>query len=458
MNKSQLIYRLMMFLLALILAVGGWLLSQSGFNSIQSLRQIERLSETSINAALPGEVKLKATTKKLKRLISSEHFKVPSIYYFYRYEIEKKDSDGNYYWSTQHESSGEVDFLLEDETGQIKVNLEILSDEQLDFSLPISQQATNGKHRHTEWRIETNDKIFLLGLLQNQNDIREVGFIGQGQYLPLISKYSEQHEKSDIGIKLIVMIAGGISLIAFAAYCLTAGLQIHRIIAFLFILSFSIIIPLTHLGINMLYQDIVKGEQRLNHHSNLALKVINDNISDFSHPQNTWPELVQTINNIENRLPNRLKNQVNQILLNTAFSQEKYQHQLENFPNNIIAWIYSVQPQQLASLLDTEKAQELSLRLDKFKPAETLGLLPIIVVSVGLLLCTLLSWFAFKLIRLKRHIENIPTSKSSGLVFGLSELKGRIIKIEAQDPFLSPLTSSQCYWFHYIVEERRRSG
>nr|WP_246722837.1 LemA family protein [Aliikangiella sp. G2MR2-5] len=43
-------------------------------------------------------------------------------------------------------------------------------------------------------------------------------------------------------------------------------------------------------------------------------------------------------------------------------------------------------------------------------------------------------------------------------MIGLSELKGRVKPISESNHLTSPLTSSRCVWFHYIVEERRGSG
>ena len=81
-----------------------------------------------------------------------------------------------------------------------------------------------------------------------------------------------------------------------------------------------------------------------------------------------------------------------------------------------------------------------------------------LAIGAGLLICLGLTYFGFRLVRLKRHIENVPTSKSSGLVFGLSEIQGRIHKLEDHKPLESPLTFSSCYWYYYKVEEKQGSG
>jgi len=451
-------YKLLMFSLAIVLAVSGWLITQSGFQSVQNIRQIERLPVSSIGAALAGEVKLNAQVKPAEQLLTSEKFQQQSVYYRCRYEEEETDSDGDTYWDTKFIHTKAVNFYLEDATGKILVNVESMADDSLDFSLPISDQQTHGATRHTEWRIEPDDSVFVLGSLLEIAGTAQISFIEPGQYLPIISKFSEAEEKSDIGISVILMISGGISLIALSAFCLTSGLAIHRIIAFLIILSGFVFVPLTHLGVSMLNDDIVSGLARLIAQSSSALKKINQQLKPYAHPINDFAQLEKTTAMLDDDLPVSLRQIIDEMQVNQAYAEAAYHKQLENFPNNLIAWFYSVPEPQLVNSLSFSQQQALANRLAAYQQATTTGLLPVAVITAGLLFCLGLSWLGFRLIRLKRHIENIPTSKSSGLVFGLAEIKGRIEKVLDKPPLKSPLTHSQCYWYHYIVEEKQQSG
>ena len=156
MNKTRsILFKILMLLLGVALAVGGWLLARQGFQSIQELRQIERLPATTIAAAIPGEIKLNARVKPDQATIDSEHFRVKSVYYRYLYEEERTDSDGDRYWATIFDHRDGVDFLVEDDTGSVLLELNHSLDNRLDISLPVSNQTTSGSSRHTEWRIET---------------------------------------------------------------------------------------------------------------------------------------------------------------------------------------------------------------------------------------------------------------------------------------------------------------
>ncbi|MFQ5474418.1 MAG: GIDE domain-containing protein, partial [Candidatus Nanoarchaeia archaeon] len=61
------------------------------------------------------------------------------------------------------------------------------------------------------------------------------------------------------------------------------------------------------------------------------------------------------------------------------------------------------------------------------------------------------SWF-----RLKRLIENTPTSKIRSIAMGLVEIYGSVVPYK--NLLKSPLTGSDCVYYFYKVEEKRNSG
>ncbi|WP_185964550.1 LemA family protein [Aliikangiella marina] len=454
MNTDNPLVKILLLFIAVIFSVGGWTLANYGFDSIQKIRQIDRLPNASIAAAIPGEVKINATVSHADKYVSSRHYKIPSIYYLYRYEEEEVDSDGNRYWDTKFENSQASNFYLKDKTGEIYVDVSTLLDTDIHFSLPITSQDTYGDVRHTEWRIEPDDHVFVMAYLRKAAATQYLSFLDKGQYTPTISKYDESYEKSSIGMSIILMIAGGISLIALAVFFLTSGLSIHRVLAFLILLSLAVFIPLTHLGISMLYDDVLSGQSRIKTQMSASILRINQltgldiqSTHDASRLVNSAENLSQTTLNI-----------TNEILENIAYGEKQYLRQLKVFPNNLIAFLYT-EPNELLfdSLIAPSKSRVTSRLLD-YQKTKTDGILPQISIGVGLAICILMTWLGFRLIRLKRHIENIPTSKTSGVVFGLSEVKGRIKPIAEESPLRSPLTNTRCYWYFYKVEEKRQRG
>jgi hypothetical protein len=92
-------------------------------------------------------------------------------------------------------------------------------------------------------------------------------------------------------------------------------------------------------------------------------------------------------------------------------------------------------------------------------PLSTTGPLGSSMLSIfALLLATLFAWLGFRRIRLKRTIENLATSRSAGVAYGLAELLGNAEFGPQDEPLKGPLTGRDCTWYHYVVKERRGSG
>jgi hypothetical protein len=74
-----------------------------------------------------------------------------------------------------------------------------------------------------------------------------------------------------------------------------------------------------------------------------------------------------------------------------------------------------------------------------------------ILLGIGLLIWGLISF------RVKRLIENIPTSKIRSIAMGLVELYGEIVP--SKDNLLkSPFTNKDCVYYKYSVQELRSTG
>lgn len=57
---------------------------------------------------------------------------------------------------------------------------------------------------------------------------------------------------------------------------------------------------------------------------------------------------------------------------------------------------------------------------------------------------------AFRVMRRKRLVDDIPTSRTQEVFIGLVELKGRA---ESENPFTGFLSAKKCVYYHYKVEE-----
>jgi hypothetical protein len=79
---------------------------------------------------------------------------------------------------------------------------------------------------------------------------------------------------------------------------------------------------------------------------------------------------------------------------------------------------------------------------------ETTVVMEIFLALLGLLLL----YYGFKLLRQKRLIEDVPSSKVRSVAMGLAELKGAA---RQKDPLVAPLTGAVCVYYRYTIEELR---
>lgn len=132
--------------------------------------------------------------------------------------------------------------------------------------------------------------------------------------------------------------------------------------------------------------------------------------------------------------------------------------QFGRFPERMLAPLFGVAPPQAQPFLPTAEADAVAQRLDAAGTTRLTSTWVTILAWVGLLLAAGATWAGFGGVRLKRWIENLPTSKTSGAACGLTELSGQVVMPEEEAPLEAPLTYRECVWFDYKVEEKRRSG
>ena len=73
-----------------------------------------------------------------------------------------------------------------------------------------------------------------------------------------------------------------------------------------------------------------------------------------------------------------------------------------------------------------------------------------LAAALGGLLSLLFAWLSLRLLRKRRLLNDIPTSKADGVFMGFVELKGRA---ETGSPLRSFLAGSDCVWYAWSVEE-----
>lgn len=449
---KTLVLRILSGIGALGLLVLSIFLSVQAFQQVLDFRQLERIPLTKVSHAVGGEVQLRGGADGERR-ISSPRTNTECFYYRYTVEREEKDSDGNTTWRTIQDDTRTVNFYLGDETGSalIKGNTDRWS---INWSIEQKYRRESGGYRYTEWRIDPGDQVTVFGWL-DRDPLISVDFTTEGHYKPIVSSFGGQSERSDIAFTALVRLWGGISALIGACYCLVLVLRVHKTLVFLSLISLSGTLLLFHYGYRSVQSDVPEGYERVLQHRERAESLVSARLSaldlygmNFSAPFYLDSLLFSELDATE-------KAQVRAWRRGAVLVRERYMQQISRFPESFVAASYGMDNPPTIALPEQELAwkNEATAAFEETRTTASSfwSLLLIALTAVA-------AWFAFSLIRVKRMQENIPTSKTAGVVFGLAEVKGELLAEEGRDLLEGPLTGESCTWYHYKVEEKRGSG
>ncbi len=429
--KALFLERIIPLIMMLALFTGGYYLSQYGYGTVKEMRQLERVHSSKIVALIEGEANVTANVRKKDKTLNSFYTKTPSVYYRYTEEIERRDADGDTHWDTVDSREEYVDFLLEDETGSIEVKP---AGAIIDWSTPQSFQTTIGKHRYTEWRIEPGDEIFVFGMASMLGSEMHINFYQNGQYTPIISRYGEQEERSDMGVMTIIKIWGGIGLISLAAYFFAYLFRIHRLVAYLSILTILLVTLLSNMGIKMMHDDLEAGLERYKRQEQGTQKKL----------QQLYARGIQS------------QAVMDEVQLNLLVAREQLVSHMQAFPEKYLTgfWGMVEPPRPRVAESIVMKADSI---IEAYKPSRLPAGRSYAIAAAVTVIGGLLVFYGVRQVKLKRYIENVPTSSTKGIVFGVCEVKG-FLASERSDLIEGPLSKEDCAWYDYVVKEKRGSG
>jgi hypothetical protein len=274
-------------------------------------------------------------------------------------------------------------------------------------------------------------------------------------YQPIISSFTGSDERADVAMDAVLFLWGGVTLLILACFCLIYLARIHRTLVFLLVISLSGSLLLFHYGYRSVQADLNRGLERVDQHSTRALARINSkfkdrgySLVDFSVPFDLAKDGYGLLSITEKEQINAWRRSALQVRL-------RYVSQTSRFPESYVAKVRGLAgppdilvPNDQRLVASAAEAQYQSTRTQT-----SVWWVPLLLLVTGAL-----AWFAFLAIRTKRMQENIPTSKTQGVVYGLAEVKGKLVPQADDGVVTGPLSDEDCVWYHYTVEEQRGFG
>ena len=408
-----------------VLAATSVLLGGLGFQKILDFRMLERIPLTSISAAIPGEVHLKGSAKTINT-IRAPHTGSEVIYYRYLLEREERDSEGNRTWRTLRDESDAVDFVLTDKSGEALVKLTPFL--KAEMNVRQRHQSRDGRLRHTEWHLKEGDTLSLFAWMEAEQS-PTLTFYRPGNYLPIISAGGSLKERQSISHSALFFLWGGVTCLIFSCFALMVVLRIHRTLAFLTIVSAACCFFLINLGWNSVEEDVEAGYQQVSSYIERSLE------QDQS--------MGATTDSIDER------NATRRLMI------DRFNRQTSDFPESWVLAVSDKPPFPTITLTETQESIAAS-KASQF--AQTQASQSYILMPIGFVLAAAFAWFAMGIIKIKRVQENIPTSKTAGVTFGLAEVKGILDNEDENELFRGPVSGALCCWYRELVQERRGSG
>jgi hypothetical protein len=467
----------------LVMAVSlffGIQFSHDGFKNIQEFKQLERIVPSKILGLLEGASQTSGLAYDLSvdganvnnALIISPKASVPSLYYRFLKEEKETDSDGGTRWVTRQDISRAVDFAIADHEASARVNAEKHVN-TIQWSMPLSYQQTQGRWRYTEWRIEPEDFVLIFSwadLKDRESQYPEVSlnFDQAGAYLPIISKGSAEQVRGELGTIAILKIWGGVSLLALSLLALMYTVQIHRVLVYLTLLTVVTTGTLSAYGFAALVADVKGGSSYLAEQSNKTELALVRLLESQGLEWAGWSS-IPSENQFEwSALENWQQSRLSNLKLNLNFLQQVYQLHTNKFPENIVAWLYGLDEGEKQFVLSEWESKQAEQRFASFGQTKVQGA-AFWWVLLGFLMFVGFTYLGFRFAKLKRMIENVPTSATLGVTYGIAEIKGKVIvsdpvknepsakQLESSN-LTGPVTHRNCVWYRYLVEERRGSG
>ncbi|WP_052691918.1 LemA family protein [Teredinibacter purpureus] len=444
-------------ILSLIGAIGlaclAFFLAEKAFQSLLDFRILERIPHSSIMGSTHGEVQLRGVIEAGPSTVTAPRSMNKTIYYRYLEEEEYRDSDGNTQWRTLRDESNAADFYLRDNSSSALI-IANSSLHSLHWTAPQKLRQTKGGRRYTEWRLDVNQWVSLFGWLEHNDNNVTVNFQTSGDYIPIVSSAGAAAERSNMGWWVVLLLSGAISALVLMCFCIIYALAIHKVIIYLTLVSLSCTTLLLHYGWKSVESDVQNGHQRFLKQHSRAGELIQTVAARYNLSLNdsTTIDFAQAP---FSAVADMDQQRINGWQLSRYILRERYLEQINTFPESLYAHTRHLNApiavplsQEQQALADTERALYTSTRTPHNRLLDLLAL----AFTLGT------AWLAFTFIRVKRIQENLPTSKTTGVTVGLTEVVGQLKAQPQAETLRGPLTNQPCCWYHYTVTEKRGSG
>ena len=398
-SKKQIAFALnaIFCVLFIVLAIGFRGCSMSGMQSVLELQRTPLAYNAGlIDGLAMVEGKIRNNDATLRTRINAQ----PCVYFNWKKQVEVKDSEGDTSWRTVDSQTMSVDFRLFDSSGEISVANGRGQPERL---VKKTGYRRYGKYRETEYAILLTDKVTVVGEYQgDRNKISRTDPALATEFT--ISTQGEEAILRDLGWSSMFWMVGAIFLFVFSVGLLFDLLGQHHIM--LASLALFITLP-PALFLQWMFITNSQFDTGLKRVKQYKQEV--DVLTERQQSQSLRLALLKRDSNVAVEL------------------YEAYRIRPTNILHRLLGGYGPIE-----KLVLTSDEQSLLANLpQRERTASVLQMNYVVFLAIGGAIGVFLCGFiGYRKLGTKRMIENIPTSPVKGVVPGLTEIVGIVVKKE----------------------------
>ncbi len=460
---KRLLKLLVWLVMTVVCGLIGVFFVRVAFERVQQMRTIERIPRVSVAALIPGEANLSGKVSLHEgKVLRGPKSGATCVYFHYTVEKKTRDSDGDTKWETIENRHEFVPFVLTDDSGGVVLQPEALG--AMTVSLAPLYSQTVGDLRYNEKRIDPGMTVFAMGLAtpgERQAAGRlELHFKGPGNYVPILSVRGEEEERGTVGLYSLLLTGLGLLCLSLAIYAVTRVVGINMTLVYLLLVSLTVSISLTVQAHRMIAADLRSAFERLDLEREVRAGEVRERLAARGvRWDGDWDALGPMLSGMAGHpsLDNATAVAVSTHRVNLMRAMLRAERIRRGFPERLIARRMGLGPIDEFGLTDAETTMLLDLERE-FQPSRISAVAAGILGGGGALLALLFGALGMRRIRVKRWIENIPTVKAKGVVYGLNEVKGTVEMPAGAEALSGPLSGKPCSCYRYVIREKRHSG
>ena len=444
----------LLLLLAIPACLGVGFLGQFGsLSMLREVRMLERLPVTPVDGAVPGPIRAagKAQPRQdsgVATTIKSKWTETPCFWVRAVEEERRKDRHGHYHWEIVSEGTRFIDFDLVDSSGRML----IVPDGGITTYISKSWSQRKGDRRYSEYRIDPGKEIRTVGLVEDYKGSTAIVFDQPGEYVPIISDESIRSIRSGYGFGSTLLII--LSVLGISGACVSFMLlfRLQNTLAFVMVVGIMETLILLVGGYYMLSQDLRSSHQSAMTSETAANRIVKADFEQIGIPWNgKWDDDKAFAKAKEAADPGP---RITMIRENLGARFRRTEEIRDRFPQWVVAKAIGIPP--LPQIVDTKSQITGAVIHDEAPP----WLMPTIGLLAGGLVGLIGIGIGMSRVKLKRLIENVPSTPCNEVEIGITELIGKTKDLEGEDAtrLTGPLTEKDCVWFDYHVQEWRGSG